>query len=87
MSGLISEVADVLRDECGWRPTDNDMLGFAALWPDCGEYRFMGSLGFGGKVWSNRGRLYVTCYPEDRTPERQAAIDWANARLATLEWP
>ena len=46
------------------------------------EYRFMGNLGFGGKFWQRR--MAVSCYPEDTTPEREASMERANARLAVL---
>lgn len=49
------------------------------------EYRFMGSLGFGGKFWNYDGRWYVTAYPEDMTPERQQVIDDTNVALAALK--
>lgn len=48
------------------------------------EFRFCGSLGFGGKLYINHGRVFVACYPEDRTPERERRIKLANARLVAL---
>ena len=48
------------------------------------EYRFIGSLGFGGKVWIERRAWRVSCYPEDETGERREAIATANAELAKL---
>ncbi len=58
----------------------------------CEEYRFCGSLGFGGKFRRNRVWIgdtcteswTVDCYREDLTPERQAVIDKTNAALAEL---
>lgn len=53
------------------------------------EYRFQGSLGFGGKVWHERGRSFrVSCHPEDSTPALEAAMATANAHLAVAysEW-
>lgn len=52
------------------------------------EWRFGGSLGFGGKFWADTlgKRHYITCYPEDSTPEREKLIREVNARLAALEW-
>ncbi|KKN19810.1 hypothetical protein LCGC14_0941940 [marine sediment metagenome] len=47
------------------------------------EFRFQGSLGFGGKFWRN-GRFYVTCYSEDETPERMATIERTNDALSIL---
>lgn len=43
------------------------------------EYRFCGSLGFGGKFWADRFK--VSCYMEDETPERLKAIVEANRLL------
>ncbi len=77
---------DVLVTECGADPR-----AWGDFWhhfPQCREYRFQGSLGFGGKVWSTHGsRVDVTCYPEDETRERRAAIDRANVALAELLAP
>lgn len=67
---------------------DSDRYDFCVTWPECGEYRFQGALGFGGKVWAPRlGRpARVTCYPEDRTPERIAIIERVNDLLDDLDW-
>jgi hypothetical protein len=46
------------------------------------EWRFQGSLGFGGKF--RFPRMTVDCYPEDETAERLDAIKRTNARLATV---
>ncbi len=49
------------------------------------EYRFQGSLGFGGKVWLYNGDYpYVNCYREDQTPERKKAIAQADQALREL---
>lgn len=74
----------VLVSECGKRDDRLDRVEFETHFPECREFRFMGALGFGGKVWWNNGRLYVTCYPENRTPERERMITAANKRLAEL---
>lgn len=74
----------ILVEECGADRTEPARLDFERHWPDCREYRFMGSLGFGGKVWAPstyRRAPYVSCYSEDETPERRSAIQRANARL------
>ncbi len=47
------------------------------------EFRFGGSLGFGGKVWNNTC-FYVTCYKEDETPERVWAMEKANLELELI---
>lgn len=48
------------------------------------EFRFCGSLGFGGKFWRNMGRWYVNCYREDATEERQRIIQRVNEKLERL---
>lgn len=62
------------------------------------EFRFIGALGFGGKFHlhgrhfllgrdphlTTDYRCYVSCYPEDATPERQEMIERANERLSAL---
>lgn len=55
------------------------------------EYRFVGALGFGGKFWRDGGRRpghdagwRVSCYPEDRTDAKDAAIATTNRALADL---
>lgn len=79
---LHDEVWTILVEECG--ADDLTRSGFVAHWPACREYRFMGALGFGGKVWSSGGRLYVTCYYEDETPLRAQMVLRANERLSHL---
>ena len=51
---------------------------------ECPEFRFCGSLGFGGKFWVNDGRFYVNCYREDETPKRRKVIEKANEKLALI---
>jgi hypothetical protein len=49
------------------------------------EYRFMGLLGFGGKLhyddWSG---AQIGCYPEDRDDVRDAIVTVVNEQLATM---
>lgn len=47
----------------------------------CREFRFCGSLGFGGKFWNNNGKLYINCYQEDETPKRNRIIKLVNRIL------
>lgn len=51
----------------------------------CREWRFIGTLGFGGKFRNTDGRYFVNCYPEDVTPERTAAIEMANGLLTKIK--
>lgn len=48
------------------------------------EYRFCGSLGFGGKFWRYDGRLYVSYYPEDETPDRRKTVTKVNKLLKEI---
>lgn len=46
------------------------------------EYRFQGTLGFGGKIWLPLdGEPYISCYREDDSPERLETIEKTNALL------
>lgn len=76
-------IYQILVEECGAPSGPRHFYAFDAVFPDCGEYRFIGNQGFGGKVWAGGycGPSYVTCYPEDDNPERKAARDRANARI------
>ena len=51
----------------------------------CTEFRFCGDLGFGGKLWVNNGRIYVSCYPEDMTKKRGDIVEKVNAELAEIQ--
>lgn len=77
-------VFDILVEECGAPMIMREE--FKLNWPQCGEYRFQGRLGFGGKVWApaNGRSPTVTCYLEDRNPERRGRIWRANERLFQL---
>ncbi len=48
------------------------------------EWRFCGLLGFGGKFRTDHDRVYVDCYPEDRTPERDALMEKINQLLKEM---
>jgi hypothetical protein len=79
------EVYQILVEECG-APSDADSAeSFLYTHRDgrVDEYRFGGSLGYGGKFWQHD--LRVSCYKEDDTPERLAAIARANTRLAEVK--
>lgn len=77
-------VYQVLVDECGAQK--NDPFGFIAEFTSadpCTEWRFQGSLGFGGKF--RYPCLSVDCYAEDETPQRLKSIEDANRRLFVLK--
>lgn len=86
-AALASRVYDVLVKHCGARDGEYDRADFMHAHRDgaeypCREYRFIGSLGFGGKFWSDY--MTVSCYREDETTERLAAIESANIALAEM---
>lgn len=83
---LYNDVYSVLATHAGAHEAYRDDFVRAALqenhpWT---EWRFGGIFGFGGKVWRNDGRIYISCYPEDRTPERAAVIEKVNTLLKEL---
>jgi len=49
----------------------------------CKEYRFQGSLGFGGKYYSEKNK--VGCYKEDETPGRLKLINFINEKLKEMD--
>lgn len=49
----------------------------------CNEYRFQGSLGFGGKYYREKSR--VSCYSEDENTKRIVAIRVLNDALQELK--
>lgn len=48
------------------------------------EWRFIGALGFGGKFWRGRDRIYVNCYVEHETPAARKIIEEANRQLTQI---
>lgn len=83
---LAEAIYTIAVEECGARDTINDRYDYVryAVSDDGFEYRFGGMLGFGGKILNSGDRVCITCYPEDRTPDRDAAIERANARISIL---
>lgn len=86
----LSAIYDVLIRCCEASGTKSEREDFVNISERYGEgrvleYRFMGSLGFGGKVWLYNSEIpYVTCYQEDETPARRQAIKRANEELTQL---
>jgi len=80
---------EIAAEECGAPDDYRDRQGFVEYvtkydgYPK--EWRFVGSLGFGGKLRYNQDLgFYVDMYRKDETPERKAAVRFANNRLAKL---
>lgn len=78
-----NQVYDILIEECG-APVNGRISFVHNHSEDFREYRFQGSLGFGGKLYGDHRKLWVSCYREDETPERLAMIERANKRLEGL---
>ncbi len=81
----------LLVGEAGANEDDRwQFVGYVMEPQACGhEYRFMGLLGTGGKLYtySPRPGAYVGCYPEHRTPKRTAIIEAVNVRLDAILAP
>lgn len=78
-------VYDVLVRTCDASDDESTRHQFDLFWEkrhSLNEFRFCGALGFGGKFFSAHGEWWVSCYPEDKTPEREDRIKRANAALA-----
>lgn len=85
---LANDIYDLLVKYCGAHD-DADTYSRQSfvntvIRPGWVEFRFCGDLGFGGKIWHNSNKLYVTAYSEDETPIRLAAIEHVNRKLALL---
>lgn len=83
---LYSKVWDILVEHAGASKLSDERESFVSSMTQIeyptSEYRFQGSLGFGGKLYRDRFRgLWVSCYPEQRTVEGVAAIAKVNALL------
>ncbi len=48
------------------------------------EYRFIGSLGSGGKLYTSNRAWRISCYREDETSERLKVIGLVNSKLQDL---
>lgn len=86
---VANRIYDVLVRYAG--AIESDRLGFVLAHSSahsepggCREWRFQGSLGFGGKFRNDNNRWRVDCYPEDLTQARNLIIAATNAALAEL---
>lgn len=74
-------IYDLLVREAGARESQrDDFVAYVSTHAHT-EWRFGGSLGFGGKFWNSSERYYVTCYPDEETPERRAIVQRVNEAL------
>lgn len=90
---LLGKMYDILIESVGapGEPYDRFCFIKAALNWDYRfpfEYRFCGSLGFGGKIWLPLDEApYVNCYREDESAARLAMVKVANSKLSKLVKP
>ena len=78
------KVYTILVEECGAAESEREYFVSQHTEEHIREWRFGGSLGFGGKFRDNGNGLSVDCYREDETPKRIAAVEGANRRLTLL---
>lgn len=84
-----NQVYDILVDYCDASEKDRPAFVYhhtSQKFYDWGstEYRFMGSLGFGGKFRTQGTDMYVDMYIEDQTPETVEMVRKTNKALASL---
>jgi hypothetical protein len=66
---------------------DSGQDAFMRHWPDgqhISEHRFIGVFGFGGKIWWNDDRVYVSYYREDHNDQREAVLAILNTELSRI---
>lgn len=80
------KVYDTLVEHVGAKEVDRDGFVTAQTSRRVGEWRFIGTLGFGGKVYrgTRDRRVFVSYYPEDRNPVREEAMEKCNAALQKI---
>jgi hypothetical protein len=90
---ILGKMYDILIEHAGARQDNYDRNSFvrcALNWDYrfTFEYRFMGRLGGGGKIWLPLHRNpYISCYSEDETPDRKGMMDETNKKLVALVKP
>lgn len=81
----LSAIYEILVKEVGANPLDSDSFVRHYASPQAVEWRFCGTLGYGGKFYRNAGRHYAQCYREDETRERRRTIERVNKLLARYD--
>jgi len=81
----LNRIYDILVKVCGASEGDRDSFVYnQSKRNHPTEWRFIGTLGFGGKFWRVYDRIYVNCYPEHETPATRKTIEEANRQLAQV---
>lgn len=83
-----NQIYDILVREAGAdnRAYSRECFTLTVTAPTFREYRFGGSLGFGGKFWNANDEWYVNMYTEDFNPGRVEVMVATNATLARLKY-
>lgn len=81
-----NKIYDILVNVCGAKEDERQRFIDEAINRLGMEWRFRGSLGFGGKFYWD-SEWIVGCYQEDETQERRATIFKANLLLSKLQHP
>ena len=85
---IFNQVYDLLVEHVGASPSKDqrEIFVMSFLERHTVEWRFCGNLGFGGKLYRLYQHYYVSYYPEDRTPERDAAVEKVNELLKAIPY-
>jgi hypothetical protein len=84
----------ILEEVCGASESDRRYFIDRQTSEHIAEWRFIGSLGFGGKFWRSTGQRpdgtwgelwHVNCYREDQNDARRVVIAEANSRLWAVQ--
>lgn len=83
---IFNQVYDLLIEHVGASPSKDQRETFVMAFLDRStiEWRFCGNLGFGGKFYRLYQRYYVNYYPEDRTADRDRAVEKVNELLKAI---
>jgi hypothetical protein len=86
-SEIANKIYDILVKETGALEFGRERFVYTQTHEDCEEYRFQGSLGFGGKFWNDSFYINiwsVSYYPEDENKKRLKIIKRTNKKLEEL---
>jgi len=80
------EIWRILKNQCGAHQSlEYSFIDFYRKnYDKCNEFRFGGILGFGGKLYTNKGKAYVGCYSEDCDEGRSMLITEVNNKLGEI---
>ena len=78
------KIYDILIEECGATEDLRENFRIVLQANHCGEFRFCGALGFGGKFYNNFFEWRVGYYSEDRGRDRDKMVKEANKKLEAL---